>query len=118
MSRPSTSSSPDIVVRLRLCRPMIAMLVTLLPEPDSPTMPSVLPRSTENVTPSTARTTPSSVAKETRRSFTCREGPLSCAFFALAMVSFSAQPHARVNNGVEHVDDDVRDHDQRGGDQH
>ena len=34
---------------------------TLLPEPDSPTMPSERPASTENETPSTARTTPSSV---------------------------------------------------------
>ena len=29
-----------------------------LPEPDSPTMPSVSPRPTENVAPSTALTTP------------------------------------------------------------
>ncbi len=42
---------------------MIARLVTLFPEPDSPTTPSVCPLSTENDTPSTARTTPSSVLK-------------------------------------------------------
>ena len=42
---------------------MIDRLVTDLPEPDSPTMPSTLPRSTANETPSTAPTTPSSVAK-------------------------------------------------------
>ncbi len=51
------------------------MLVTLLPEPDSPTMPSVRPCSTLNETPSTARTTPSSVENWTRRSLTCRYGP-------------------------------------------
>ena len=46
-------------------RPMTVRLVTLLPEPDSPTMPSVSPRSTANETPSTALTTPSSVSKWT-----------------------------------------------------
>ena len=34
--------------------PMIVRQVTLLPEPDSPTMPSVSPFSTEKLTPSTA----------------------------------------------------------------
>ena len=38
-------------------------LVTLLPQPDSPTIPSVSPGSTANETPSTACTTPSSVSK-------------------------------------------------------
>ncbi len=35
----------------------------VLPEPDSPTMPSDLPRARENVTPSTAFTMPSAVSK-------------------------------------------------------
>ena len=39
---------------------MIDRESTDLPEPDSPTMPSVLPRSSENDTPSTARTSPRS----------------------------------------------------------
>src|SRR3954447_3412880 len=39
------------------------MAVTDLPQPDSPTMPSVSPASTSNETPSTARTTPSGVPK-------------------------------------------------------
>ena len=34
------------------------MLVTLLPQPDSPTIPSVSPGSTAKETPSTAWTTP------------------------------------------------------------
>ena len=34
------------------------MLATLLPQPDSPTIPSVSPGSTANETPSTALTTP------------------------------------------------------------
>ena len=42
---------------------MIESAVTDLPHPDSPTIPSVRPRSTEKLTPSTARTTPSRVKK-------------------------------------------------------
>ena len=51
-----------------LVRPITVSIETLLPDPDSPTTPSILPESTENETPSTAFTTPSSVAKRTRRS--------------------------------------------------
>ena len=40
-------------------------LATLLPEPDSPTIPSISPRATSNETPSTALTMPSSVSKWT-----------------------------------------------------
>ena len=42
---------------------MIERESTDLPQPDSPTMPIVLPRSNENETPSTARTNPRSVLK-------------------------------------------------------
>ncbi|PSK59154.1 hypothetical protein B0E53_06921 [Micromonospora sp. MH33] len=61
-----------MVARFVLCRPRTASDVTLFPEPDSPTMPSVRPRSTANDTPSTAFTTPSSVSNRTRRSVTRR----------------------------------------------
>ena len=44
--------------------------LTDLPEPDSPTMPSVEPLSTEYDSPLTAPTKPSSVLKPTRRSWT------------------------------------------------
>jgi hypothetical protein len=53
-------------------RPMIDRQVTLLPEPDSPTIPSVWPFSTEKETPSTALTIPSSVRKDVCRSLTSR----------------------------------------------
>ena len=43
------------------------IMVTLLPEPDSPTMPSVSPSYSVADTPSTARTTPSSVRNDTFR---------------------------------------------------
>ena len=58
-----------IVFRFALS-PMIVRQVTLLPQPDSPTIPSVWPFSTENVTPSTALTMPSSVRKDVFRSLT------------------------------------------------
>ena len=61
-SPPKIASPLEVAFRL-LLRPMIVRQVTLLPQPDSPTMPSVFPFSTEKLTPSTAFTTPSSVAK-------------------------------------------------------
>ena len=53
---------------------MIESALTDLPEPDSPTMPSVEPLSTEYESPFTAPTKPSSVLKPTRRSLTSRIG--------------------------------------------
>jgi hypothetical protein len=44
-------------------RPMTVRNETLLPDPDSPTTPSVSPGSRENEIPSTALTKPSSVGK-------------------------------------------------------
>ena len=55
-------------------RPMMVMQVTLLPQPDSPTIASVLPFSTVNETPSTAWTMPSSVRKYVFRSLTSSSG--------------------------------------------
>ena len=49
---------------------MIESAVTLLPLPDSPTIPNVSPASSENETPSTALTTPSWVLKCVLRLFT------------------------------------------------
>ena len=50
------------------------MLETDLPEPDSPTMPSVLPSSTEYDRSETAWTRPSAVGNLTVRSSTTRYG--------------------------------------------
>ena len=75
----SSSSShtwPETLATLRSIRPMIAWAVTLLPEPDSPTIASVFPRWTENETPSTAWTMPSSLGKRTTRSVTERYASL------------------------------------------
>jgi hypothetical protein len=59
---------PEILVIGERVRPRIVMFATLFPHPDSPTIPSVSPRSTANDEPSTALTTPSSVSKWTLRS--------------------------------------------------
>src|ERR1700750_2812155 len=80
-------------------RRMTDIAVTLLPEPDSPTMPSTSPARTVNETPSTARISPSSVRKDTRRSRTSRSGRAG-----------NADP--RVEYAVDDVDDGVRDDDE------
>ncbi len=64
-SLPSSRISPSILVRNGSCRPRIVRLVTDLPDPDSPTMPSVLPLARSKESPSTALTMPSSVEKWT-----------------------------------------------------
>ena len=82
---------------------MIESAVTDLPQPDSPTMPSVLPRSTAKLTPSTARTSPDRVPKYVRRSSTS-----SSAIYAAPWVrgsSASRKPSAmkkavRINHAI------------------
>src|SRR5262249_45284045 len=66
---PPTMRPPGSGTRRRIDRHVID-----LPEPDSPTMPSVSPRPTENVAPSTAFTTPRRVWMYVRRSRTSRSG--------------------------------------------
>src|SRR5262245_1585312 len=63
-STPSNSTWPP-AMRPGGCgtSPMIESALTLLPQPDSPTMPSVRPASSSKLTPSTARNSPASVAK-------------------------------------------------------
>ena len=81
---------------------MIESAVTDLPQPDSPTIPSVLPFSTAKLTPSTARTTPSRVKKCVRRSSTSSS----------AIATLSLRP--RVERVAEAVGDEVRAQDERG----
>ena len=57
--------------------PIRVIAVTDLPEPDSPTIETISPGETENETPSTACTTPSSVANETLSSETSSSGDAS-----------------------------------------
>src|SRR3954469_22446990 len=103
-SLPFQSACPELIVFTRGLRPMIVRQVTLLPEPDSPTMPSVLPFSTWKLTPSTALTTPSSVRKCVRRSFTSRR--------ATGLLHHLGESDSGVDDGVQKVDDEV-EHDDR-----
>src|SRR5215469_156227 len=72
-SRP-TRFTPSKTALPVICPPGVSpssdWVSTVLPDPDSPTIPSVRPRSTVNDTPRTACTTPSAVGKLTRRSVT------------------------------------------------
>src|SRR3954447_16734015 len=112
----SSQISPVTLALLRArCRPSIASEVTLLPEPDSPTMPSVLPFSSEKVEPLTAWTMPSSVSNRTLRSLTSRNG--RGVTWPMDNGSPSAQPHARVDDAVQQVDDQVHEDDEERGKQ-
>src|SRR6478736_763417 len=75
-SSPRNSTSPVEVANFESLSPITVRHVTLLPDPDSPTMPSTWPGSTLKLTPSTAFTTPSSVLNSVRRSRTSRRGSL------------------------------------------
>jgi hypothetical protein len=71
-SRPLSTAWPEWTVFWRGSNPMMLIQVTLLPQPDSPTIASVSPFSTLNEMPSTAWTMPSSVLNEVLRSLTSR----------------------------------------------
>src|SRR5262249_58735525 len=68
---------PDQRVRCSGWSFRIERKVTLLPEPDSPKMPSVSPRLTSKLTPFTACTVRSGVTKVTWRSWTWRSSAMS-----------------------------------------
>src|SRR4051794_11236137 len=97
-------------MRAFFCRvsPMTVRLETLLPEPDSPTMPSAWPRVTSYETPSTAFTIPSSVSKWTVRSRTLRRGS-EAILLGIA--------DARIDHRVQDVHDQVRDDDEERAEQ-
>src|SRR3954454_4989065 len=103
-SRPSKITSPEM--RAFFCRvsPITVRLETLLPEPDSPTMPTAWPRMTSYETPSTAFTTPPSGSKWTVSSRTLSSG--------------SGIADARIDHRVEDVYDQVREDDEELADQH
>ena len=86
---------------------MIERDSTVLPEPDSPTTPSVWPRASENDTPSTALTNPRGVANDVRRSRTSSRTPSVRRADGLSVGIRSRFPH------VELLSDGVADHVQR-----
>ncbi len=75
MSAPSKRMRPSRTA-LGASSPMIERASTDLPDPDSPTMPRVLPRSRVKVMPATALTMPRSVWNEVRRSSISSSDPL------------------------------------------
>src|SRR3954463_14353780 len=106
-SRPSKRISPLICTPgLKRVRPMTVRLETLLPDPDSPTMPSASPLPTLYDTPSTAFTTPSAVGKWTFRSRTSRRGVRS------------AIGDPRIQIGVHDVHQEVKKDDEERREQH
>src|SRR5919197_1177914 len=78
-SRPSKRAEPERTRPARGSRPRRASAVTLLPQPDSPTIPSVSPGPISNEIPLTACTVPPPVQKWTRRSSTLSNGSLRTA---------------------------------------
>src|SRR5256885_1929347 len=78
--------------------------VTLLPQPDSPTTPTVSPGLMSIVTPSTARTTPSRVKKWVLRLSISSKAPVECVradSTASGIVIKTAPGHPGVEAGEE-----------------
>ena len=80
ISLPSSFTDPSCSAFRLSTRPITDRQVTLLPEPDSPTMPSVPDFSSEKLTPETALTTPSSVLNLVWRSVTSSSGIRTAGF--------------------------------------
>src|SRR5215813_9150813 len=76
-SAPAKRALPAVTRPARGRMPSNASDVTLLPQPDSPTIPSVSPGAMSNEMPLTACTVPRRVSKRTCRSSTPRRGSLS-----------------------------------------
>ena len=94
-SRPSSRISPSTILPGRPMRRMIDSAVMLLPQPDSPTTPSVLPSSIAKLTPSTALTMPSWVKKWVRRPLDLEQGASGVR---------SGRPNALVRDCRHHFD--------------
>src|ERR687897_3669008 len=106
-SRPSNSAVPPVTLPARAKIPSNASDVTLLPQPDSPTIPSVSPGAMSNEMPLTAWIVPRRVQNSTRRSRTDRR-------------ALRPATELRVECLAEAVADQVeaehRDHDREAGD--
>src|SRR6476469_5098713 len=115
-SSPSSRTEPSMRALLERVRPMIVCAVTLLPEPDSPTIATTSPGERSNDTPWTACRRPPSVAKETERSRTDSRGaPLIPS--APCSLGRLPEPHPRVELGVGDVDQGVEEDDEEGAEQ-
>src|SRR5579859_2402667 len=92
---------------------MIESAVTLLPQPDSPTSPTVSPSAMSKLTPLTARTSPSLVKNEVCKSLTRNSGAsirlwpgrsTTRASLPRSMRSVMHESHAAVDDGHVHRD--------------
>src|SRR5919197_1000094 len=98
----------------------MVIAVTLLPQPDSPTSPSVPPRGTSKDTPSTARVRPSRLANQTSRSSTATMGSAPMAVVMPRSqtprdlrVEHVAEPVAeQVDRQHGHAEKEAREHDE------
>src|SRR6266508_1644967 len=108
---PLKSASPLVIVFLFAFSPMTVRQVTLLPDPDSPTIPSVFPFSMLKLTPSTALTIPSSVWKYVFRSFTSRSA-IDASSTGSPRAAL-AEPDPRVYPGVQKIDEQVEEDDRQ-----
>src|SRR5919202_3352756 len=112
-SRPSKVADPERTRPARGRRPRSASAVTLSPQPDSPTMPSVSPGPMSNEIPFTACTVPPPVQKWTRRSSTERSGASGTAEDAPAeepeRLPLAEPPHAAAELRVERLPEAVAD---------
>src|SRR5947208_6867918 len=124
-SWPSKMTSPSMMACFLLMRPMVVSMDTLLPEPDSPTIPRVSPGEMENETPSTALTRPSSVGKCTFRFLTSNSGSATSAPPRRGTAAHSKRMEGRskagsrvadpgVEVGVDDVHQEVGEHDEEG----
>src|ERR1700694_4733438 len=110
---PENITEPSAILPARSRIRITAEEVTDLPEPDSPTMPSVSPLATEMLTCCTALTMPRLVANSTVRSLTSSSG---CA----VMVA-SSRPSLWIDDVAQTVAEQVeaehRDHQRKAGEQ-
>src|SRR5664280_188156 len=105
ISRPSNFTLPVIETLESRTSPSSEYIATLLPEPDSPTMPRTSFAPTSKESPSTARNGPWRVAKVTQRSRTLRTGSVGVA---------SDNAHPRIEQSVDDVNDGARQDDEEG----
>src|SRR5436190_15894886 len=110
-SSPSNSTSPA-AMRPGGCgtRPMIESALTLFPQPDSPTIPSVRPRSSRKSTPSTARTSPCSPLNSVRSPRTSRSAGAGFFMFGdclFDLLAVERAPRPRLGRGAAHERDEA-----------
>src|ERR1700716_400545 len=110
---PDNITEPSAILSSRCGIRIRASDVTDLPEPDSPTMPSVSPLATEILTCCTALMMPRRVANSTVRSLTSSSG---CAVIVLSSSS-PLRSDDVAQTVAEQVEAEYRDHQRKPGKQ-